>query len=113
MPHLIIEYPQDVVTPERLPRLVDAVHRAAVDSGLFEVSHIRTRAIPVACYRTGTDDRPFMHAQLRIKPGRTTLQKQALSEAVLSAMRREQPAVRVVTVEVVDMDDSSYAKYEA
>jgi 5-carboxymethyl-2-hydroxymuconate isomerase len=113
MPHLIIEVAHDAATPAQIPPLVDAVHAAARDSGLFQASHIKTRAIPVACYRTGSDDRPFIHAQLRVKPGRTAGQKKALTAAVLGAIRGQAPAAGVITVEVVEMDGASYAKYEA
>ena len=113
MPHLIIEVAHDAATPAQIPPLLDAVHTAARDSGLFQVGHIKTRAIPVACYRTGADDRPFIHAQLRIKPGRSADQKQALATAVLAAIRGQATAAGVITVEVVEMDGASYAKYEA
>jgi len=113
MPHLIIEVAQDAATPAQLPPLVDVVHTAAQSSGLFETGHIKTRAILVACYRTGTDDRPFIHVQLRIKPGRSGDQKKALAAAVLAAIRGQSLAAGVITVEVVEMDGASYAKYEA
>jgi 5-carboxymethyl-2-hydroxymuconate isomerase len=113
MPHLIIEVAWDAAQPAQLPPLVDAVHRAVINSALFEPSHVKTRAIPVSCYRNGTDDRPFIHAQLRIKPGRTTEQKRALSAVVLAAIGGQQLDAQVVTVEVVELDADSYAKYEA
>jgi len=112
MPHLIVEVAQDAATPAQIPPLVDAVHAAAQASGLFEASHIKTRAIPVASYRTGMDDRPYIHAQLRIKPGRNDDQKKTLSAAVLAAIRGQALAAGVITVEVVEMDGASYAKYE-
>ena len=112
MPHLIIEVAWDAATQEQLPRLVDAVHQTALACGMFEPSHVKTRAVTVSCYRTGTDDYPFIHAQLRIKPGRSSAQKQALSEAVLTALRQQEHDAGIVTVEVVEMDTGSYARYE-
>lgn len=112
MPHLIIELAEDAVRSDEIPSLVDAVHQVTTDSGLFESGHIKTRAYPVAHYRVGTVDRPFIHAQLRIKAERTNAQKQALSKVVLEAIRAQALAAGVVTVEVVEMDQASYAKYE-
>lgn len=113
MPHLIVEFPQDAVAPHQVAGLLDAAHRAAVASGLFDTSHVKSRALPLAYYRRGSDDRPFVHAQLRIKPGRSAAQKQALSQAVLAAIRGQGLAVAVITVEVVELDAASYAKHEA
>lgn len=113
MPHLIIQYAQDLARDEHVPAMLDAVHAAAVSTGLFDESHIRTRAFPVAFYRVGTGNEPFIHAQLRILPGRNPAQKKALSAAVLAAIRDQGWAAKVITVEVVDMDGESYAKHAA
>lgn len=112
MPHLIIEYSKESATDGQAAALVDAVHEAAMDSGLFESSHIKTRAIALAHYRSGTGG-PFIHAQLRIKPGRNEEQKKILSESVLAAIRSQELYSDVITVEVVEMDGYSYARHSA
>jgi 5-carboxymethyl-2-hydroxymuconate isomerase len=113
MPHLIIEYAHDAVADDEVPAMLDAVHSAAVSSGLFQEDHIKTRAIPVVFYRTGIGHGPFIHAQLRIKSGRDEGQKRVLSQAVLAAIREQGCPVQVITVEVVDMDAATYAKYSS
>jgi 5-carboxymethyl-2-hydroxymuconate isomerase len=113
MPHVIIEHAEDAVAAERVQDLLQAVHDAAMFSGLFEPGHVKTRAVPVSCYRVGTDNHPFIHVQLRIKAGRSAEQKAALTDAMLIAVRQQGTAARVVTVELVDMDPDSYAKYLA
>ncbi len=111
MPHLIIEFSQEQAGAEQVEPMLDAVHRAVVDTGLFEVSHIRVRAIPVVYYRTGGKREPFVHVQCRIHAGRHEAQKRQLSEAVLSALREQAWQVKVMTVEVMEMDRASYAKH--
>lgn len=111
MPHLIIEYPQDVVAAEQAESMLDAVHRAAVATGLFDESHIRIRTVPLSHYRTGGRSEPFIHVQCRIHAGRDERQKRQLSEAVLVAIREQALPVKVITVEVVEMDRASYAKF--
>lgn len=113
MPHLIIEYADDLASDADIPPLLDAVHAAAVSTGLFDESHIKTRAIAVSHYRTGTGHGPFIHAQLRIKAGRTGAQKRELSAAVLAAIRSRNLPAQVITIEVVDMDAATYAKWSA
>lgn len=113
MPHLIVEYADDLATDDDVIPMLDAVHAAAVSTGLFDETHIKTRAIPVRHYRTGTGHGPFIHAQLRIKAGRTEAQKRELSGAVLAAIRSRDLPAQVITVEVVDMDVATYAKWSA
>jgi len=110
LPHFIIEYSQDLLDDKQIPEMLDAVHNAAMETGLFIESHIKTRAIPVQFYRIGTGHERFIHAQLRIKIGRNIEQKKLLSAAVLNAIKRIGCDVKVITVEVVDMDSECYAK---
>ena len=111
MPHLIIEFSQDLAEAEQVEAMLDAVHQAAAGTGLFEVSHIRVRAVPVAYYRVGGEREPFIHVQCRIHAGRSEAQERQLSEAVLAAMREQGWPAKVITVEVVEMDRLTYAKY--
>ncbi len=111
MPHLIIEFSQDMAEAEQVEAMLDAVHQAAAGTGLFEVSHIRVRAVPVAYYRVGGAREPFVHVQCRIHPGRSEAQKRQLSEAVLAAIREQGEPAKVITVEVVEMERLTYAKY--
>ena len=110
MPHLIIEFSQDQAHEEQVEAMLDAVHRAALGSGLFDESHIRVRAIPISFYRTAGNRAHFIHAQCRIHDGRTTAQRRALSEAVLVSLKAQGWPATVITVEVVELDRASYVK---
>lgn len=111
MPHLIIEYPQDVIPATKVEALLDAVHAAAAATGLFEQSHIRVRTIPLQHYRVGGRGEPFIHVQCRIHAGRSAEQKQGLSGAVLAAIKVQGVSLQSITVEVVEMERASYAKH--
>ena len=113
MPHLIIEYAQDMGVDDKVPAMLDAIHNAAVATGLFDEGNIKVRAIPLVHYRFGKGQDPFMHAQLRIQMGRNQDQKKALSHAVLNALRQQHWPAKMITVEVVEMDTLTYAKYSA
>jgi len=113
MPHLIIEYAETLAAEAQVPALLAAVHDAALASNLFPEDHIKTRAVPVRFYRVGSGGGSFIHAQLRIKSGRSEAQKKSLSTAVLAAINSQHWLADVVTVEVVDMDGISYAKSTA
>lgn len=111
MPHLIVEFSDVPSIANQVELLLDAIHHAAVATGLFDESHIRVRALPYAHYRVGGKQEPFIHVQCRLHAGRSEAQKRQLSEAVLAAVRGLGWPVKVATVEVVEMDRDSYAKY--
>ena len=113
MPHLIIEFSRGQAGQEQVEAMLDAVHQATVQTALFTEDHIRVRALPLAFYRTGGGDGHFIHAQLRIHSGRDEAQKRLLSQAVLAALKAQQWAAHSITVEVVELDRATYAKYVA
>lgn len=111
MPHVIIELPNKVAHDAKVAALLDAVHAAVSATRLFEIENIKTRVITFNHYRIGTTNAPFIHVQCRIHAGRSEPQKKTLSEAVLSAVLAQALPVSVITVEVVEIDRVTYAKY--
>lgn len=88
MPHIIVEYSsnlRDILRPELF---IKEVHDAAVRTGAFAASALRTRASERTCYRVG-DGHPengFVHIVMRIRPGRGREEKLKLGESVFSAV---------------------------
>lgn len=112
MPHLVIEFSTGQASDAQVEAMLDAVHRSAAGTDLFDESHIRVRAYPVAYSRTGGKHDHFIHCQCRIHTGRDDAQKSRLSEAVLTALKDQQWPARSITVEIIDMDRATYAKYK-
>ena len=110
MPHIIIEYAHHCVSENDLTSLLSDVHQAVMDTELFTVDNLKTRAIPVHHYLIGQSQSGFVHTQLRIHPGRSQEQKSALTKAVLNAKKTWIHSPCVMTVEVMDIDKSTYAK---
>ncbi len=46
MPHIIVEYPEQLVNYTRVGEMLQTIHHAIADSGLFKADQIRTRAYP-------------------------------------------------------------------
>lgn len=111
MPHIILEYPQDRINDETIDVCLDRVHKAVADTDLFDVSHIRIRAIPLNHYRVGGEKQPFIHVQCRIHAGRSDQQKKELTEMIIAALTEQVLGVEVMTAEAVELDRASYAKY--
>ncbi|MDJ0780150.1 MAG: 5-carboxymethyl-2-hydroxymuconate Delta-isomerase [Gammaproteobacteria bacterium] len=110
MPHLIIEYSDEIAGQVDLDAVVDAAHAGALASGLFPEYDIKTRAIGYTSHRTGQTRDSFVHLTLRLLSGRDDTQKAALSETVLAAIEPLLPEVVSVGVEIVDMHRESYRK---
>jgi len=116
MPHIIIEYSQDSVLPETAKKLVSSVFEAVKLTGLFKTENIKVRLHPVEIYQLGLPDSGFMHVMCRIHPGKNPEQKIQLTQTILSHLESVlKPELKaesglVITVEVVEMDRTKYAK---
>lgn len=111
MPHCVIEYARPLADKCDLSELLRRVHQAAFDSGLFGLEDIKTRALAVDHYLTGSGNAEFVHINLKILSGRSAEQKQQLSQRVLdAAVSFLGDLIASCSVEVSDMDRASYAK---
>ena len=111
MPHIIIEYAEQLADDEKVDAILQAVHHSVAESGLFEVNHIKTRAYPFRGFTNAGGSDPYIHIQARIKSGRDTDNKQRLGDVILAGLRPLNIPASVITVEIIDMDRDSYGKY--
>ena len=109
MPHCIIEHSASL----NAEPLLKSVFSGAMDSALFEKdgSDIKVRAIAYQRYLSEASTSNFVHVELRILSGRTLEQKQRLSKTVLEQLLTLDFKKCSTTVEVVDIDRASYAKF--
>ncbi len=110
MPHIVIEYTEDTLGDDQLPRLMDGVFEAVAGTGLFDVQNIKLRLIPIRHYRLAEGQKGFMHVQCRIHAGRTESQKKSLGQAIVPVIELMRTGLSVITCEVVEMHRSSYVK---
>ena len=110
MPHLIIEYSDDVAGQVEIGAIVDAAHQGAMSSGLFPEYDIKTRATGYRDHRTGQTRDSFVHVTVRLLDGRSDEQKAALADVVLAQIEPLLGQVASVGVEIVDMHRASYRK---
>lgn len=106
MPHLIVEHSQNL----EASRLLEAVCQGAVESELFELTDIKTRAIGYQYFETNASQQQFVHVVVKILSGRTSAQRQMLSKLVLDQLALLNLESTSLTVEVVEMERESYAK---
>ncbi|MDB5931894.1 MAG: 5-carboxymethyl-2-hydroxymuconate delta isomerase [Polaromonas sp.] len=88
MPHIQIDYTANLANAVIEGRLVDRVHQAAVDSGIFPVWGIRTfaQAMGHHCVGNGQAGNGFVHITVRIAPGRSLELRQCVKQELFGAM---------------------------
>jgi len=110
LPHCIIEYSSTLESSLSPSRLVDVVHQSTLDSGLFDASHIKTRALAYDYFQLADKYQDFIHVTIRMHSGRTAQQKQLLTAEILQSLENLKVTSITITVEAVDMHSESYAK---
>ncbi len=87
VPHLFVEYSNNVAEHVDIDDLVRAVHQAALATGVPPLAGLRTRAVPREQYRiaTGESKFAFIAISARLGPGRDADTKTAFLHAVLDA----------------------------
>lgn len=117
MPHLTLHYTANLAGFDADAALA-TLNRVLADSGHFDEASIKSRALRLDHYRIGTADagRGFVHAQLKILPGRDAALRAALSQAVLDALRTLLPAAAgaaefQLCVEVDEIVADAYRKH--
>lgn len=87
MPHITIEYSENVAHHHDIDALVKVVHQAALDHGLPPADGLRTRAAQRDhyCVADGSPDLAFIAIAVRIGPGRDEATKQSFITALLDA----------------------------
>lgn len=111
MPHCIIEYSKKLEDQVLLPELVQAVHSGALDSSLFSLAAIKTRAVAYDHYLVGGEKTlDFIHVSVRILSGRTDTQKTLLSSTIFNKLKNLELTSVSLSVEILDIHTESYAK---
>ncbi len=109
VPHCIVEYSsglEERVSP--LMRVVE-VFQGALDSDLFNVHDIKSRAIAYENHKAGSGVSDFVHVTVKILSGRTAQQRGMLSATLLSRLKGLNLLSVSLSVEVVDMERETYA----
>jgi 5-carboxymethyl-2-hydroxymuconate isomerase len=118
MPHLIVEYSANLEAAIDIAGLVRALHEAALQTGIFPVGGMRTRAERRDHYviADGHSDNGFIHVQARIGAGRPADVRQKAAEHVferLKALTADHFARHPLglTLEIVEIDPVGALKH--
>jgi 5-carboxymethyl-2-hydroxymuconate isomerase len=88
MPHIVIECSANVSSRADLKSLVQHVHAAALDTGVFPLGGLRTRLAQRDLYAIadGDPENAFVHVTVRIGAGRDAATKRRAAEAIFAAV---------------------------
>jgi 5-carboxymethyl-2-hydroxymuconate isomerase len=111
MPHIIVEYPEQLVNYTQVGAMLQTIHQSIADSGLFKADQIRTRAHAFRKFTNAGGSEPYIHIQARIKAGRDVDNKKQLGDVILKGLSALNIPASVITVEIIDMERESYGKY--
>ena len=118
MPHLIVEYSANIARDIDIPRLVSVIHAAALETGVFPIGGLRTRAQRRDHYviADGHPDNAFIHVQARIGAGRTPEVRQNAAEHIFGALKSAMAEVFArrplgLTLEIVEIDPVGSLKH--
>lgn len=88
MPHLIIEYTDNIKQEANIPQLLKKLNQVLISLD-YPVGGIRSRAIELRdyCVADGSQDDAFVHGQLKIGSGRAMEVKQATCNRLFEVMK--------------------------
>lgn len=88
MPHIVVEYSANLENQIDILRLVEAVHNAALKTGVFELAAVRTRASRRDYYAIadGHRDNTFVAVWVRVAPGRPAETRKRLGQEIFDAV---------------------------
>jgi 5-carboxymethyl-2-hydroxymuconate isomerase len=87
MPHLTVEYSANLKKQVDILKLVETVHQAALRTGVFELTAVRTRAASRDYYviADGHPDNAFVAISVRVAPGRPPETRRRLGQEIFDA----------------------------
>jgi 5-carboxymethyl-2-hydroxymuconate isomerase len=88
MPHVIVEYSANLADAADIRGLLQALHAAALETGVFPAGGIRTRAErrDEFIVADGRPEAGFVHVMLRIGAGRDAATKKRAGESVFAVL---------------------------
>jgi 5-carboxymethyl-2-hydroxymuconate isomerase len=114
MPHITIEYSANVEKDVDVRALVHAIHRTAIESGVFELAAIRTRASRRDVYEIADGDpgNAFIHVDVNLAPGRDAEIRRGVAQAMLDVLGKATDTIAAhagvaLSVEVRQIDNAT------
>ena len=112
MPNLVVEYSSSVDERVNTQGLLEDLHQVLIESGLFEVDSIKSRAQRYHSWLIGEkeDSEDFIHLNFEMLSGRDEEQKRELGRELMSILEEQASTVYSLTINIRDMDKECFIK---
>lgn len=112
MPHLVMEYSNSAEERLNMQGLLEDLHQVAIDSELFSINDVKSRAIRVHSWLVGDKGNSvdFIHLTVELLSGRTAEQKRELSRELMDILAEKASHIDSLTINVRDMEPESFQK---
>ena len=89
MPHLTLEYSDNLPAPVDFGALFARLHETLVEVGSFRLADLKSRAVPRPCFRVGagSPESVFVHLTVAIFAGREPVQQREIGERLLAILK--------------------------
>jgi 5-carboxymethyl-2-hydroxymuconate isomerase len=89
VPHLTLEYSDNLPAPVDFGALFARLHEALVEIGAFRLADLKSRAVPHGCFRvgSGSPEGVFVHLTVAIFAGRAPAQQQEIGARLLVILK--------------------------
>ena len=90
MPHIVVEHAAPLAAALNIPQLLTDLHQALAQVETIDPDAIKTRAVPLAHFLTGTagTGKPFAHLTLSVLAGRSDAVLRTAGEALFAVLNR-------------------------
>lgn len=110
MPHFIVERTAQGATGPSVSTLMAEIHKAAVSTSIFNEKTIKVRVREYDDVLVAGEPASFIHVTIYLIDGRDKPTKKRLATAIHDCLRRLDPEVISVSVDVRDLDSDIYTK---
>ena len=109
MPHFVIDCSANILRLNDPENTLQAIHKTAVSSGLFDEADIKVRLNPFEKdYLVGGKKDDFIHVFANIMEGRTTEQKANLSKQITTVLKDMFPEIPFIAINIRDFEKATY-----
>ena len=109
MPHFVIDCSESITKIQKPKDILQAVHKTANNTGLFDETDIKVRLNPFAKdYIVGGKEKDFIHVFANIMQGRTTEQKANLSQRIVKKLKEMFPDISFIAINIRDFEKATY-----
>jgi 5-carboxymethyl-2-hydroxymuconate isomerase len=110
MPHIVVEYSQNLQAQVKETGLLAELHRTVIASGLFSPEAVKARGVAYEDYVLTGEDKSFLHVNVAILEGRPLEAREALMESVFAVLQQKMTQSDKISVNIHEMTRETYKK---